>query len=79
MHLSFKRDRDFTETLVDSEGFFDVLDVTQPDLLLLDIHLPKHDGWTFWNITTHNVGNTKMRVVIISSEGKVEDNAQLIL
>ncbi len=67
-----------SEILGDSEHIFETLDATHPDLLLLDINLPKHDGWTLLNILRHNVKYKNLRVVIISGAEHLDAQESLV-
>ena len=62
----------------DGEEAIQVLsrDHIQPDLVLLDINLPKRDGWEVLHEIRANPQTKSVPVVVLSSSGSPEDRAR---
>ncbi|MEZ4704960.1 MAG: response regulator [Bdellovibrionota bacterium] len=45
----------------------------KPDLIILDVRMPKMDGYTFLNSLKHIPGTSNIPIIVCTAQGKVED------
>ncbi len=61
------------EVSVDGEKVLRILQKKKPDLLLLDIVLPKLDGWEILKRINENPNFKDLKIIILSNLGQRED------
>lgn len=63
----------FVESVSDGEMVIEKLNAINPDLVLLDIVLPKIDGWELLRMIRSDEKNKNLKIIILSNLGQREE------